>query len=296
MKLSELPEIQESSQKSPNISKSITGYKKIEVNDVFKSNFGGEFTVIKVVNQELITVVFNDDFQYETLTTSWAIKTGGVKNPFARRLFNVGYFGVGSFKACHGSKSAGAKSTLEYATWVNMLSRCYYEKEISAIKGYHTYNDVTVDDSWFNFQVFAEWYVKEANRIHKIDPTLKLNLDKDLINPKSRVYSKDTCCLIPAELNTGIIVKQNVKNNTMPSTFIKASNGKYQVSFSAMNSSIKLTDFTTELECVVAFIAAKEKSIKLLAHKYINILPENVYTILADYKHPNREELIAAYK
>lgn len=288
-------EILESCQKSQNVNETRDKYEKIKVNDVFESNFGGTFTVIKVINQELITVAFNDDFKYETVTTSWAIKRGGVKNPFAKRLFNLGYFGVGRFKACHGSKSSGAKSTPEYAAWVNMLSRCYYEKGINVIKGYSTYTDVTVDKSWFNFQVFAEWYTKESNRIHRIDSTLKLNLDKDIISPELRVYSENTCCLIPSDLNTAIIVKQNVKNNKMPSNFVKRSNGKYHVTFTAMNDSVKLADFNTELECVTAFITAKEQYIKFLANKYISILSENVYHTLINYKHPKSDALLLAY-
>jgi len=83
-----------------------------------------------------------------------------------------------------------------------MLRRCYDPK--SHIK-HPTYKNVTVCKEWHNFQVFAEWF--EAQ--HKEE---WYELDKDLLSRDNKIYSPETCLLIPCSLNSFLPNSQT--NNT----------------------------------------------------------------------------------
>lgn len=84
------------------------------------------------------------------------------------------------------------------AKWTSMLSRT--SKSLLS-KGYSTnYSGVSVCDEWLDFSQFSEWYYQE--RSLWVGYEHPLELDKDILNPSAKRYSKDTCSLVPSSLNT----------------------------------------------------------------------------------------------
>ena len=76
-----------------------------------------------------------------------------------------------------------------YSVWHSMLQRCYDDK-------YHikhpTYEGCTVCDEWLYFSNFKKWF--DENYIEGTQ------LDKDIFS-KNKVYSPETCCFVPREIN-----------------------------------------------------------------------------------------------
>lgn len=97
-------------------------------------------------------------------------------------IFGVGRLGQGKYKS-----SINGINTKSYNTWIAMLARCYDPK---SLKKRPTYAGCTVCEEWLNYQNFAEWYV--ANYFEGCQ------LDKDKKVKGNKVYSPDTCELIPA--------------------------------------------------------------------------------------------------
>ena len=118
-------------------------------------------------------------------------KRGKIKNPYFPSTFGVGYIGKGE----HLSRVDGKKTTL-YTSWSNMLRRCY-DKDYQ--DKHPTYKGCYVDDSWHNFQNFAAWFTK--NQVEGF------YLDKDILFEGNKVYSPETCCFVPQEINTSKIYK-----------------------------------------------------------------------------------------
>ena len=87
-----------------------------------------------------------------------------------------------------------------YIKWMNMLTRCYSAKEHARQP---SYIDCYVCDEWLSFMAFREWMMMQDWEGKQ--------LDKDLIGD-GRVYSPNTCCFIPSELNT--LLQSDVKTNT----------------------------------------------------------------------------------
>jgi len=151
----------------------------IQVDEVYPSNSGGDMEVIEYVNSGKVKVRFLET-GYEKYARAQNIRKGQVKDPYYPSVYNIGYLGEGPYKT-----RVGGKDTKAYATWANMLRRCY----CSIAKTLHpTYRDCSVQEVWHNFQTFAKWYTE-----HYI---AGLHLDKDIKVKGNKVYGPDTCMFV----------------------------------------------------------------------------------------------------
>ena len=76
-----------------------------------------------------------------------------------------------------------------YDIWYGMLSRCYNPKSSS----YKNYSNVEVCEEWLCFSNFNNWYKRYGVE--------GWDIDKDLFSTENKIYSPQTCCLLPNELN-----------------------------------------------------------------------------------------------
>lgn len=86
-----------------------------------------------------------------------------------------------------------SKSTLTsyiYSRWRSMLYRCYSGK----CPGYE---GVTVCEEWLTFSNFEKWMKEQMKYIDLSDR----QLDKDVLVPGNKVYSRKTCHFVPRRVN-----------------------------------------------------------------------------------------------
>jgi hypothetical protein len=84
-----------------------------------------------------------------------------------------------------------------YAKWQNMLCRCYN----SAYKLRHpSYNETSVCSEWLVFSAFKAWV--------ELQSWDGRELDKDLLDPSSKEYNKESCCFISGKLNKFIVTRK----------------------------------------------------------------------------------------
>lgn len=98
-----------------------------------------------------------------------------------------------------------------YAVWNNILSRCYNPKTLSK---HPSYIGVSVCTEWLLFSNFKTWF--DSNYIEGWE------LDKDIMSGYAKIYSPDTCCFIPANVNCFLTNISNAKG------FSRRSSGRYQ--------------------------------------------------------------------
>lgn len=84
-------------------------------------------------------------------------------------------------------KVFGMKS---YRVWRGVLQRCSGNLDNNR---YPTYRGCAVCDEWRLFSVFKKWF--DENYIEGYE------LDKDILVKGNRVYSPETCCFVPKEIN-----------------------------------------------------------------------------------------------
>ncbi len=162
-------------------------FRSVKEGDVFTNREGVSATYIKYSKPK--HGIFNiSGVNVEKRVSDVLI--GAFKCRITPSICGVGYIGYGIYK----TKASGVHLKA-YACWVGMIKRCYSERD-SHFKSYGGAG-IYVEDSWLNYQNFASWYYKTLNSI-----TLDYNpeLDKDLKGGK--VYSEDTCTLIPRGLNS----------------------------------------------------------------------------------------------
>lgn len=153
----------------------------------YKNSFGTSFVIVEYITHKKVTVKFQDGNNHLAKTRMRNIRNGGVPNPFDKTVIGVGYIGVGKY-----APTDGRKATIAYEHWRSMLLRCYCSKTQERCP---TYLGYTVCESWFCYQIFAEWFY--SSQFHSCG----YHLDKDVLPNKNKVYSPETCCLIPREIN-----------------------------------------------------------------------------------------------
>jgi len=243
---------------------------EIKVGDRVSSKSYGVFTCIEEKKKTGHCVIRFDTGYTNEVLTSDAIK-GKVKDPLYPSVSGVGFIGSGEYIS-HLSLN---KPTSEYTAWLNMLKRCYYASDGNRLKGCRSYDNVLVCEQWLNFQEFAAWYSPRREVFDK-HGIIRPALDKDIlmVSGKQKVYSADTCCLVPVEINCAVI---GIENNQ---TGILKQNAGYYTRFRGKRIP---GVFETIEETIAVRKAVKQDYLISLATKYQEVIEPRVYDKLCSW-------------
>lgn len=228
-------------------------------------NDGYEVEITEYVNAHNCTIQFKSGIVLNGIIYAH-LNNGRVKNPFHPLVYGVGCFGVGDY-----TSKVNGKLTEAYIAWEGMLERCYSEKYQEK---YPTYKNCTLDEKWYNFQIFNKWF--ENNYIEGF------HLDKDILIKGNKTYSPETCCFVHQEINK-LFTKCNKSRGEYPIGVTKKGN-KFQTTLSINGKTTYLGCFNTIEESFQIYKIAKEENIKKLANKYKHQITENCYQALINYK------------
>lgn len=205
--------------------------------------------------------------------TSWNnfIK-GCVKNPFDKKIYNIGYLGEGGYKS-----SENGKITNKYRTWHGMLRRCY---DTNYQEKYPSYKDCTVVEEWHNFQTFAKWH---DENYYEIDGET-MALDKDILSKGNKIYSPDTCVFVPTCINC-LILKNDVKRGNLPLGVYNNKECKGYVARCKIgnNKTKHLGVYESPCKAFEAYRKFKEELIKKVANNYKSVIPLKLYKAMIQY-------------
>lgn len=199
-------------------------------------------------------------------------KNGTLKCLYEKRVFNIGYLGEGRYNA-----SINGKCTKYYDIWHRMLQRCYDPKYIEKRP---TYKGCKVDDSWLNFQVFAEWvdgnyYEVEGQR---------MALDKDILCKGNKIYSPDNCVFVPTRINSLFIKRDNDRGDLPIGVTYNKLNKKYNTSCHMNGKQKHLGYYSTPNEAFQVYKNFKEDYIKKVAEEYKSKIPTRLYNAMINYE------------
>ena len=212
-----------------------------------------------------VVVEFQDEHKAKVHTTYTSFNKGQVKNPYDKTVYDIGCLGLGSYQTNIDCKKAKA-----YKTWHDMIGRCYEEGRSGIYEAY--YEICTVCEEWKCYQTFAKWY--EENQY---ECKGRLHLDKDILYPGNKIYSPDTCLLVPQRINMVFTNKTN--NRGLPNGIVQQGNG-----YLAKYNHIELGVCDTVEEAYEIYAKEKEKHIKQIADEYREIIPAYIYEALCRYK------------
>jgi len=235
--------------------------------EIYPTNECGDVVITKYVRAKEVWVRFLDT-GFETKTQACTIKRGYVRDKTKPRISGVGYPSVGDI-----SFYDSEVSQIAYSKWHGMLERCY--KKSSPHYKFYGAKGVIVSGEWHNFQTFAKWFVPKYREGY--------HLDKDLFSKDSKIYSPETCCLLPAEIN--FLIAPRGKNSKYRRGVRKDGN-KFYTRVYSKGKLVYSGSFDTEEGAANAYINEKKKIIKKVAEEYYgrNQIDERIYNDLCEFE------------
>lgn len=242
-----------------------------------KENYNTQGCLMKIIeyngNKDVV-VEFQDEHKIRKHCDLKEFKLGHVMNPYYKSVSGIGYYG---------GEIPKHSTDLDYKcwnTWKGMLERCYSDKRIEVQP---TYKDCTVCEEWHNYQNFKIWF--NENFIELKDKNERICLDKDILVKGNKVYSPETCCFVPNEINV-LFTKTNKNRGLCPiGVYYKKKLRKYVSQCSEKigkekKTQIYLGAFATPEEAFQVYKKHKEQYIKKVADKYKGQIKDNVYEAL----------------
>ena len=240
------------------------------VGKIFKSLNSGDFKILKYNNSKNVEIQFLKT-GYCKVAEMKEVRSGSIKDPHVSSVHGVGILGTKY------PSSISGRNTKEYNLWKRMLERCYsdvYKKK------YPTYEGCEVSDKFKSYTYFYEWCNKQIGFDNE-----GWQLDKDLLVKGNKVYSENTCVLLPQEINK-VLTKR------------EASRGEHLIGVSWSDTSKsfiarvrknkgkqeRLGCFNTEIEAFNAYKTAKEAFIKEQAEKWKSQIDIRAYEALMKYE------------
>ncbi|CAH1193346.1 HNH endonuclease [Psychrobacter phage D'Alembert] len=242
----------------------------VKVGDRYKNNEQGTWcTVVSNDSCREIEVIFDGFPNNPQKFTSGNLLRGSFRNSYFPFIYGKGCLGEGKYKAVDPN---GSRAT--YCKWSNAIMRCYCPK---SLKIRPKYKDCTVSSDWLVYQNFAEWHIN--NEFYG----LGYDLDKDLLVRGNRVYSAETCCLLPQEINK-LITDSGVQKGEYPIGVCLHHDKSGFISRMSTDKGEKYLGFyKTPEEASAVYVEAKEKYVKYVAEKWKGKIEDRAYQALLNW-------------
>lgn len=230
---------------------------------------------IEYVDAKNILVEFQDNYKSVIHTTWNYFIKGTIRNPMYPSVHGVGMKGEKYVS------TKNYKQQKEYQAWMSMLDRCYGKQHFQ-----RRYCDVTCCDDWHLYDNFYEWLHSQGN-FSKWNSENGWHVDKDIIIKGSRVYSPETCVLVPQNVNT-LFCKANEIRGDLPIgvAYYRADNSKYEAVMSKDNHIVHLGVRNSPEEAFLLYKKEKENYIKQIANEQYNIgnITKRCYDAMINYE------------
>lgn len=163
-----------------------------------------------------------------------------------------------------------------YSLWIHMLRRCY--RPDSKTK---SYKDCSVCEDWLTYSHFDKWFSEHSNEYGD-----NYQIDKDILVKGNKVYSPDTCCFVPQEINLLLINRKSCRGSLPLGVQKQTRSDNFMVRLNRYGKAKYVGTFNTIEEAFAAYKQEKEAYIKEVAQRYFdeNKITKRVYDALMKYE------------
>lgn len=186
-----------------------------------------------------------------------------------RTVRGVGYNTRGKHKS-----NVNGKPTKVYMIWQGMFNRCYNDYQLDRRPNYE---GCTVAESWYNFQDFGDWY---DNQPHNGDD---FQLDKDILFKGNKVYSPETCCLVPRQINMLLVSAARARGEFPQGVHYYKPLDKYKAIVRINGKHKYLGYHDTPEQAYEVYKREKEAHVKHMADLWFGNIEPRVYEALMDW-------------
>lgn len=240
----------------------------VNVGEVYENNVGLKFVVIEYNGCNDVKVKFVDS-SYTTFSTAGNIRSGSVKDKMSPSVYGVGVVGVNSI-------STNQKPHQEYVFWNSMLQRCY---DLSYKLKRPTYIGCTSSNNFKYYPYFKDWCNKQVGFGNK-----GWCLDKDILVKGNKLYSEDTCCFVPREINSLFALSGNTRGLNPIGVQFNLEEGNYSARVSRDGKHCHIGTYETKEDAFLWYKEAKELHIKSVAKRWFGKIDQNVFNALMTYE------------
>ena len=193
------------------------------------------------------------------------IRKGSVKNPYAK-LKCGGYYGEGNYIANNEIRI--------YKSWESMLRRALLHEN------HKSYYKCAVCKEWESLQNFASWYISYRKQLNPLYND-RYQIDKDILqwNKEYKIYSPETCCLVPDQINAMLTGMHPEKNKDIPIGVYPNKYGRYAAYVSNYGNRYSLGTYDTPEEAFEVYKNAKKDLLINAADIYYkdNAITKDIY-------------------
>lgn len=156
-----------------------------------------------------------------------------------------------------------------------MIHRCYNDK-------FHErqpqYKECSVCEEWLNYSNFKVWY--EKNKYGEA----QLDLDKDILFKKNKIYDPAHVVFVPHEINTLFIARDKCRGDLPIGVYFDKSQNKYRACINVDGKRKKLGAFDNSDAAFERYKECKEKLIQDMAEQYKGQIPDKAYRAMLNWK------------
>lgn len=240
-----------------------------KVGEKYLTNEGYWVTIIESKGCRNCKIQFESGFTLDNRQFG-DIKRGNIYNPYHLSVYGTGYVGIGKYKTPFKGRDYKV-----YKTWNHMIERGYSDKFKTSNPAYI---NCSVDSKWHCFQNFARWMENSYNS----ETMQGWQLDKDILAKGNKIYSPQTCCFVPQEINNLFTSCTKVRGK-YPIGVTKKRN-LYEARVSKNGERISQGFFSTPEEAFQAYKIAKEDYIKEVADKWKPYITPQTHQAMYNYQ------------
>lgn len=240
------------------------------LNSTYVLSNGSKCRVVDYINTNKVTIETEEGYLLHC--TMQNLKIGNVSSPMFPKLLNKGFIGIGKYSS---------KDKALYELWTSMMERAYCEK-------FHirspTYKDVEVCEEWLCFQNFAFWCDTQKFFNVRDNKGRSYCLDKDILKKGNKIYSPETCCFVPYDINNVVAKSTKIRGDYPIGVNYHKASGKFQVNMKCYGVQKYLGLYPTPEEAFNAYKQAKELYIKEVASIHRDSISSECYQALVNWK------------
>ena len=236
---------------------------------VFKTNNYGDVVVLEYNNASDVTIKFLNTGNIRKTATS-ELRNGEIRDNEAFPVYKVGVMDIPN------ELRRGQPHPREYSIWNGVRQRCYNEYIRDKLM---PYKGVEMSDNFKIYSYFKEWCNKQIG----FDQD-NWQLDKDILSKDNKVYSEDTCCFVPPEINCAVTNNKSVRGQFPQGVIYNSTRTRYRARIQRGDKWESLGTYDTPEEAFYAYKPVKEAYIKSLAEKWKDKIDPRVYDALMKWE------------
>lgn len=165
-------------------------------------------------------------------------------------------------------RSGKALFTQSGSVWYDMRTRCLVGGSIQSRQS--RYIGCTISDNFCDFQKFTDWHIKQSGF-----GLFGYELDKDLLIIGNKLYSEETCVLLPKELNM-FLISEKIDQGLWPAgVYLDKRRNNFVARLSILGKQVYLGAYATPEQASAAYVDAKNNE----ARRWVARLKTNEFIV-----------------